>query len=446
MKKKNVLALAVMLSILQESSCFATSHNPADSYLNDGVYTEFVKSTKQSIVLNNKDAVYTFNKGASIAIDKSDYNDSYYIYNPISNSTNHSLTINVGGALTEGDKRYEFSLKPQMHTSERIESSAGISVSGLGSENTINMQNTNMNIDLSGGARYGINIFTDYTKDEKTYLNVNATDSDINIYNTNTNANVNPMSAIRLDGGGSLNIIGNGKSDINIYGKFENGIKTDGLSKNSKLTSLNIKDINDLNILLNKEYGDAIKTKNEKVNIDINGSLNIASLTDKNILGGISIFDAERNDVDFDLKAEGDINISGALRGITAISSAYMAGGNIGNTNIDIAANSIKINANSEKNVLYSGTGIIVGDGNNQGRNVEFNITATGNDGININAGGFGYYGEGTVASNIIAKKGSINVNSELQGLRLWSNTMDEDKKSFTSINAKKRYKYKQQI
>ena len=332
MKKKNVLALAVMLSILQESSCFATSHNPADSYLNDGVYTEFVKSTKQSIVLNNKDAVYTFNKGASIAIDKSDYNDSYYIYNPISNSTNHSLTINVGGALTEGDKRYEFSLKPQMHTSERIESSAGISVSGLGSENTINMQNTNMNIYLM-----------------KLLLIV---------------------------------------------------------------------------MIL-------------KVNIDINGSLNIASLTDKNILGGISIFDAERNDVDFDLKAKGDINISGALRGITAISSAYMAGGNIGNTNIDIAANSIKINANSEKNVLYSGTGIIVGDGNNQGRNVEFNITATGNDGININAGGFGYYGEGTVASNIIAKKGSINVNSELQGLRLWSNTMDEDKKSFTSINAK---------
>lgn len=152
MKKKNVLALAVMLSILQESSCFATSHNPTDSYLKDGVYTEFVKSTKQSIVLNNKDAVYTFNKGASIAIDKHDYNDSYYIYNPISNSTNHSLTINVGGALTEGDKRYEFYLKPRMYNS-KDESSAGISVSGLGSENTINMQNTNMNIDLSGGAR-----------------------------------------------------------------------------------------------------------------------------------------------------------------------------------------------------------------------------------------------------------------------------------------------------
>lgn len=431
MKKKNVLALAVMLSILQQSSCFATSHNPADSYLNDGVYTEFVKSTKQSIVLNNKDAVYTFNKGASIAID----NDSYYTYNPISNSTNHSLTINVGGALTEGDKRYEFYLKPQMYTYGRKESSAGISVSGLGSENTINMQNTNMNIDLSGGARYGINIFTDYTKSEKTYLNVNATDSDINIYNTNTNAN--PSSAIRVDGGGSLNIIGNGKSDINIYGSFYNGIETDGLSKNSKSTSLNIKDINDLNILLNKEYSDAIKTQNEKVNIDINGSLNIASLTDKNIRAGILIREADRNDVDFDLKAKEAINISGALYGIYAISATYMAGGNIGNTNIDIAANSIKINANSEKDVSYSGTGIIVADGRNQGRNVEFNITATGNDGININAGGFGYYGEGTVASNIIAEKGSINVNSELQGLRLWSNTMDEDKKSFTSIKAK---------
>lgn len=393
MKKKNVLALAVMLSILQESSCFATSHNPADSYLNDGVYTEFVKSTKQSIVLNNKDAVYTFNKGASIAID----NDSYYTYNPISNSTNHSLTINVGGALTEGDKRYEFYLKPQMYTYGRKESSAGISVSGLGSENTINMQNTNMNIDLSGGARYGINIFTDYTKSEKTYLNVNATDSDINIYNTNTNAN--PSSAIRVDGGGSLNIIGNGKSDINIYGSFYNGIETDGLSKNSKSTSLNIKDINDLNILLNKEYSDAIKTQNEKVNIDINGSLNIASLTDKNIRAGILIREADRNDVDFDLKAKEAINISGALYGIYAISATYMAGGNIGNTNIDIAANSIKINANSEKDVSYSGTGIIVADGRNQGRNVEFNITATGNDGININAGGFGYYGEGTVAS-----------------------------------------------
>ena len=433
MKKKNVLALAVMLSILQESSCFATSHNPADSYLNHGVYTEFVKSTKQSIVLNNKDAVYTFNKGASIAIDEHDYNDSYYIYNPISNSTNHSLTINVGGALTEGSKRYEFYLKPQINNS-LDELSAGISISGPGSNNTINMQNADMKIDLSNGARYGIKVSADYGEGKKTYLNINATNSDIDIYDSDAKSN----SAIMVDTGGSLNIIGNGKSDINISGSFSDGIKTDGAGKNNVSTSLNIKDINDINILLNRDENSyAINTKNEKVNIDINGSLNIASLNDKNIHCGINISEADRNDVDFDLKAKGDINISGVLCGISAQSSHYMSGDNVGSNNIDIVANSIKINANSHKDVTYSGTGIMVMDGNEQGRDIKFNITATGNDGININAEGFGYYAQGTIASNIIAEKGSINVNGGLQGLRFFTNTTDEDKKSLTSIKAK---------
>ena len=456
MKKKNLLAMAVLLSVLQGSSCFAGVHQPQESILQDGIYKDFVDSTKQSIILdekyNNKDAVYTFEKGASIVIDAPDWgpfdppegHEYYSIFNPISNTTDNSLTINVGGELGKDDKRYEFYLKPQNLTyvpgEVYKEEPAGIMIGGNGKDNRINLTNTNMFIDLSNSVALGINV--GYQKNSEGFqkyssnLYISANNSDINIFNKGV---YNSSNAIGVHNGSKLEITGNGKSDINIIGSFNHGIISSEADSKSKFTTLNINGINDINILLNRNLGIGIKANGEKTNIDISGNLNIGSSEkDKTLISGIDIYSNEKSDIDFVLKAKGDINISDAYIGIRNDEKWYYAGGNPGNTNVDIIANSITINAKKEKGSddAYTGTGIVVTDGINQGRNSRFNITATGKDGLNIAAEGCGYIVKGTVNSNIAATSGSININSGSQGFRLTSKTADKNKLMNTIIKA----------
>ncbi len=456
MKKKNLLAMAVLLSVLQGSSCFAGVHQPQESILQDGIYKDFVDSTKQSIILhekyNNKDAVYTFEKGASIVIDAPDWgpfdppegHEYYSIFNPISNITDNSLTINVGGELGKDGERYQFYLKPQNLTyvpgEVYKEEPAGIMIGGNGKDNRINLTNTNMFIDLSNSVALGINV--GYQKNSEEFqkyssnLYISANNSDINIFNKGV---YNSSNAISVYNGSKLEITGNGKSDINIIGSFNHGIISSEADSKSKFTTLNINGINDINILLNRNLGIGIKANGEKTNIDISGNLNIGSSEkDKTLISGIDIYSNEKSDIDFVLKAKGDINISDAYIGIINDEKFYYAGGNPGNTNVDIIANSITINTKKEEGSkeAYTGTGIVVTDGINQGRNSRFNITANGKDGLNIAAEGCGYIVKGTVNSNIAATSGSININSGSQGFRLTSKTADKNKLMNTIIKA----------
>ena len=458
MKKKNLLAMAVLLSVLQGSSCFAGVHQPQESILQDGIYKDFVDSTKQSIILdekyNNKDAVYTFEKGASIVIDAPDWgpfdppegHEYYSIFNPISNTTDNSLTINVGGELGKDDKRYEFYLKPQNLTyvpgEVYKEEPAGIMIGGNGKDNRINLTNTNMFIDLSNSVALGINV--GYQKNSEGFqkyssnLYISANNSDINIFNKGV---YNSSNAIGVHNGSKLEITGNGKSDINIIGGFTYGIDSSDPEVKGKLTTLNINGINDINILLNRNLGIGIKANGEKTNIDISGNLNIGSSEkDKTLLSGIEISSNEENwnekkDIDFDLKVKGDINISDAYFGIQNAERRYS--GKPGNTNIDIIANSINIGVKKIEDPRYefSGTGIYVSE-LNPVRNTTFNITATGKDGLNIVAEGCGYVIYGKVNSNIAATSGSININSGSQGFRLFSAIQDKKPLMNTIIKA----------
>lgn len=444
MKKRNLLTIAVLMSILHNNSCFSANHEPVESILQDGIYTDFINSDRKSIILNerynNKNAIYTFKKGASIAIEPNNSSEYYYIFNPISNSTSNSLTINVGGGLDENEQRYKFYLKPYYQNSLG-DPAAGIFIDGQSLYNVINLTNTNMDIDLGNKVRNGIMV-----ADESAYggvngesiLNINAVESDINIFNNN--GNEYSKNGVYTGVGGKLTIIGNGESDLNITGNIIYGIRTSGAGIANESTSLEIQGINDLNIYLDEttslfRYG--IYTENEKVNIDLTGNVNIGSASEQGFLAsGINITESDRNNVDFDLHVKGNIIIKDTLTGLQSVASKYISGGNKGTNDIDVSANGILINAEKRDNIAYSGVGILISDGQNSDRYSYFDLNTTGENGINIAAERVGYLIEGEVQSNLTAKNGSINITSENQGLRLYSNAIKEDTYLKTSLQA----------
>lgn len=434
MKKKNLLAMAVFLSVLQGSSCFAGVHQPEESILQDGIYNDFIESTRQSIILhekyNNKDAVYTFEKGASIAIDGpyGNGNGGYAVFNPISNTTDNSLTINVGGELDKDGKRYEFYLKPQNFTSvptvEYKEPSSGIMIGGNGKDNRINLNNTNMSIDLSNDAVSGINVGYQKNGEDLSkcnpYLYISANNSDINIVNESDTMS---DSAISVSNNGKLEIKGNGNSDINILGNIVAGIKTDCGSN-----ILTISDINDLKIIidakeslqgnLSNKYG--VYMTNEKLDLNLSGNLIIGTQDNKgNLNKGIMILDSPNQNTDFDLHAGGDISIKNVCWGIY-LGSRYEKEGKT--HNIDITSDSLEIQANDVGNT--KGIGIRIEDLYNLYENTYFNLTT--NKGMHIVADTVGYNTEGAVQSKLTANNGSINIEGEKYGILMYSDKSTE--------------------
>lgn len=420
MKKKNLLAMAVLLSVLQGSSCFAGVHQPQESILQDGIYKDFVDSTKQSIILdekyNNKDAVYTFEKGASFGVENF---GSDYPYWPIKNNTEHSLTINVGGDLDEFGERYKFDLKPNR--------TATIYIAGPGSNNSIALKNTNMNIGAYNDGGIGINVKTKYSNIDKTFLNITMENSDININSINNNEE-DSRQAIYVENGGILNITGKGQSDINIIGNFLKGIETDQAESTEEQTAVNIQGINDLNIKLDSKLGlytYGIFANNKKFNINAEGNIYIGPTSpDKNISSGLFI-EGKRFNVDFDITAKGNIVIDNAALGIYAGHIGYVSGGDLGKTDINITANSVYINANRMDSLKKTGLGIFIHSLPGRGRVLDNIINSKGEDGINIDAEGIGILVENNITAKVyskfIAENGGINISSGSTGIYLVS-------------------------
>ena len=445
MKKKNLLAMAVLLSVLQGSSCFAGVHQPQESILQDGIYKDFVDSTKQSIILhekfNNKDAVYTFEKGASIVIDKRHYYEGYVVFNPISNYTDNSLTINVGGELAKDGKRYEFNLKPQNFTNAPgvDNKTAGIMIGGNGKDNNnINLTNTNMSIDLSNGALDGINVGQqEHSLDLSKYnprLYISANNSDINIFNE---SDTESSSAISVSNNGKLEIKGDGNSNIKISGNIKHGIKAEDGSN-----VLTISDVNDLEIIidakeslqgnLSNKYG--IYMNNAKLDLNLVGDMIIGTQDNKgNLNKGIMIFDSSDQDTDFDLHTDGDINIRDVCWGIY-LNSGYEKDGKT--HNIDISSDSFVIQANDVGDT--KGIGIRIEDNYNLYEDTYFNLTTKGEKGIHIVADAVGYNAEGAVQSKLTANNGSINIEGKKYGILMYSDksTKGHDAQNNTDIVA----------
>lgn len=434
MKKKNLLAMAVLLSVLQGSSCFA--YMPTELIMEDKVYDSFVESYDKAIALdaeyNNKDAVYTFKEGAYISLEDIKLGDYLETYTPIYNDTSHNLTVNVGGALAENGQRYEFYLKAKEY---RVWNSFykgnGIVVTGEGSDNNINLNNANMIVDLGeaisansypGSKSYGIVIGN---IGDKNSLNIVANESNIDILSDNEYGSI---AAIYVTDDSELNINASGKSDINIIGNFGRGIETSQVQNSREQTAVNIQGINDLNIKLDTKssletYG--ILAHNEKFNINAEGNIYIGSTSpDKDIVCGLLI-ESERFDVDFDIAAKGNFVIDNAAVGIYARPSNFISGGDIGKTDINITANSVYINANRKDSIKKTGLGIFIQGSSGQGRAFDNIINSKGEDGINIDAEGTGIlvenWLESKVHSKFIAENGGINISSGSTGIYLFS-------------------------
>ena len=411
MKKKNLLAMAVLLSVLQGSSCFAGNQVESKSII---THDKFFATNSQSINVNKEDIEYNFQKGASFAVENS---DSYVPYCPIMNKTEHSLTINVGGDLDEFGERYKFDLKPNR--------TATIYIAGPGSNNSIALKNTNMNIGVCEDGS-GLNVKTMYSNINKTFLNITMENSDININNINNEED--SRAAMYVENGGTLNITGKGQSDINIIGNFIRGIETDQAENSGEQTAFNIQGINDLNIKLDTKLGletYGIIAKNKKFNINAEGNIYIGSTSpDKDIACGLLI-EPRRFNVDFDIAAKGNFVIDNATVGIYARPTGYVSGGDIGKTDINITANSVYINANRKDSIKKLGLGIFIQGSHGKGRAFDNIINSKGEDGINIDAEGTGILVENGVTSKVhskfIAENGGINISSGTTGIHLVS-------------------------
>ena len=384
MKKKNLLAMAVLLSVLQGSSCFAGDLD--EDLIAPGIYKEYVEFNGKSIIIRNndynKDWTFTFEKGASITNNTT-----------ICNQTDRALTINVGSELCNKE-RFNFNIN-QTGRGHGVEIK-NIFNNDKVSDNYINLKNTNLNINIIGRSASGIHASGN--------LEINANNSNINIYANNTE--VRSYSGIVNNGEGRLDIKGQGDSDINIYGNFSDGISGD----------VGINNINDINIVLEggkdkaAGYGMAISSSSI---INTNGNVVITTVRpDQYLASGIEISDiyADNGDSVFKLNSKGTLSISNAALGISITETVGFK-----EKNIYFSADDIFISAHKCESTLdLSGIGIV---DKNWRYESNTNMVSNGKNGININADVIGYLSIGKKDTSLIAKDGSININGGKSGL-----------------------------
>lgn len=299
-KKKSVLLASMICLALQTGNALAATQINPDTY---DEYQELGGETEDEQVQISKEGEYVFKNGATIV--NSDKNGRP---TDIISNSNKDITITVGNEAEKTKLELISQGKPDDHSS------------------LISWGNVKNNIITNKGGN----------------TNINLINSDI-IFNGVYDAAVNAD---------KINIQGDGNSNIYILGDMNTGLEL----TNDKNGESNIKGINDLKIISNKNYSLSIGAvqalqlmRGNTLNLEVKNFQigNINDFQNINFGRGIAVSNGKLN-----LKAD-TVNINSANIGIDA-------------SDIALRPSKIDINTNKEFNVnAINGSGISIGASGN---------------------------------------------------------------------------------